>query len=538
MSVAEKIKQFDKAGSPTNGTASSKVAELKARLEKSSQNSSGLNSSGIGLNSSGIGINISGTGSSSGSKPPVVPRSASNTKINEEASNTPTAAASKPAIVRSSSASTMSTSPPVANEVLNRSSSLSKMNNSTLEEFKTEEIEIKPIVSDKSSFRDKSKGRVNSEELPEPPEQSKINPRPSDLRKSSESSLTGVLTTKPSQLHGKEIVTTAEAAPTEPIVKAQSPTATSKLLLAADMLIPPTVEQQDYYVLWALSFVVPFFLLRFVFELVRRFVLGPIRLAVRHAPGGNRFLSFVYVKLGPVIVKLARQARERLPPMDSVNATAKAGLEKFLQTLQNAVGAAYPHLLHLADSIKTMRFREAAKETMAVLKAWAPMLLLLIPLTKNLIIAARKGWLTFWRVSKTAVYLPLGGFLRKAVVSFGKALTENPDVFAERVAGLLGPVVGFFVSFIFIFGIGLQLGLVNYETLSSMYIAWFFRLLGLVSEPSLLDNVAMHGGGDMMGHGLASSIGGEIGGAGGMDSATGAAAGAGAAAGQDKGFIW
>jgi len=282
------------------------------------------------------------------------------------------------------------------------------------------------------------------------------------------------------------VSTASDESPPEPL-KVASPTASKFLAAAGDFSIPPTVQEQDYYVLWGLSFVVPFFLLRLVFELVRKCILGPTRMVVRHAPGGSKLLSYLYVKAAPALVLMTAHLKARLPPMDAINMTAKAGLERFLSTLQTAAAGAWPHVLDAAESIKNLKFREAFAQVTAVMMAWAPMLLLLIPLTKNILVGLRQGWIMFWRVSKTAVYLPFGSFLRRAVQRFGQTLSENPDVFAERVAGLLGPIVGFFFSFIVVFGLGLQLGLVNYHTLSSMYLAWFFRLLGLVSEPSLLD---------------------------------------------------
>ena len=468
-SVADKIKQFDKT-SPTAG----KVAELRAKLAKASSSN-----------------NV--------------------TTISPPA---------RPAVVRSNSASTIVSNPNASTEitknVIPRSSSsgvLSSIplpsppsNPSTPRNQTETEVEASPNISLISKVSETTPKPLASkvEESPSTPA-ALVSPSVTEQKeeKLSKNNSSKVLVVpaddtvkevKPTKSNSSKVlsVTVEEATkPPEP-TKTHSPTgmAASKLLLAADKFIPPTVEEQDYYVLWGLSFIVPFFLLRFVFELVRKFVLGPARMTVRFAPGGNKLLSFMYVKLGPVVVKLAQSAKEKLPPMVTVNSKAKAGLEKFLATLQTAVSAAYPHLLHLAESIKNLRFRQAAKETTAVLKAWAPMVLLLIPLTKNAIVAGRQGWLMFWRVSKTAVYLPFGSLLRKAVQKFGQSLSENPDVFAEQVAGLLGPIVGFFVAFVLLFGLGLSVGLVDYNMLSSMYLAWFFRLLGLVSEPSLLDQSA------------------------------------------------
>lgn len=277
-----------------------------------------------------------------------------------------------------------------------------------------------------------------------------------------------------------------------------------------EMMTPPTVEEQDFIYLYALSFLVPYFALRFVFEFTRKLVLGPVRLFIKWTPGTRKLLSFLYVKFGPMALHVAQAIQHRLPGMDYLNAVGRAGLERFLATLSVALAAAGPHLLELAESVKQLKFREAFVQAFALLKAWAPMVLLLIPLLSNAFVVTKDGVVWFSQFSKTAIYRPFGSFLKRAVSNFGKALSENPEVFAETISGFIGPVVLLLLASTLVVWLLLAVGLFDYHTLSSLYMAWFFRLVGLVSEPEAVVVAAGAGagvGGDAAATGAAAEAG-------------------------------
>ncbi|KAH9256022.1 hypothetical protein BASA81_005798 [Batrachochytrium salamandrivorans] len=261
-----------------------------------------------------------------------------------------------------------------------------------------------------------------------------------------------------------------------------------------EMMTPPTVEEQDFIYLYVLSFLVPYFALRFVFEFTRRLVLGPVRLFIKWTPGTRKLLSFLYVRFGPLALQIAQAIQHRLPGMDYLNAVGRAGLERFLATLSVALAAAGPHLLELAESVKQLKFREAFVQAFALLKAWAPMILLLIPLLSNAFVVTKDGIVWFSQFSKTAIYRPFGSFLKRAVSSFGKALSENPEIFAETISGFIGPVVLLLLASTLVVWLFLAVGLFDYHTLSSLYMAWFFRLIGLVSEPENVVGVVVDDG--------------------------------------------
>lgn len=196
--------------------------------------------------------------------------------------------------------------------------------------------------------------------------------------------------------------------------------------------------------LYLLSFLVPSFALRFVFEVGKRVVLAPARALVRYTPGSRKFLSFLYVKLGPLLIAV----KERLPGMEYLNAVGRAALERLLQTLSTAAIAAGPHVRDLAESVRNLEFRAAFAQFASVLKAWAPMLLLIVPFVINAAVVTKDGILWFSHFSKTAIYRPFGSLLKSAVARFGKALSENPDLFAETISWLLGPLVLLLIGFV------------------------------------------------------------------------------------------
>ena len=263
-----------------------------------------------------------------------------------------------------------------------------------------------------------------------------------------------------------------------------APTPLAKKSTILKAAIPPSVEEQDFLLLWALSYIVPFFALRFVFELTRRFVLRPARLAVRFAPGGALLLTWMWVTMAPLLSRAFAAARARLPPMEDVNAAVRLGAERWFSALQTAFEKAWPHVQELAVKVQSLKFREAAREVVLVVKAYGPMLLLVVPFVTESVRLARQVWLRFWRFSKTAMATLMGGVLRRSVQGLGKSLAENSDQVAERVAGVLGPIIALQISVVLVVVVGVWIGLIDHDTLATFYVAWIFRLLGLVQDPA------------------------------------------------------
>jgi hypothetical protein len=286
-------------------------------------------------------------------------------------------------------------------------------------------------------------------------------------------------------------------------------------------MVPPTVDEQDFLILWVLSFLVPFFMLRFVFKLTKTLILTPARLAVRFAPGGALFLALLWVTLGPVISRTFKAIRSRLPDggWEKLRAALKVGMEIWIQSLQTAWERALPHIVELGHQIQNLQFKQAAMQTVEIFKAWGPMLLLVIPFIKNATDFTRQFVVGFWSYSKRFTSWILGSFLRRGVEGLGKSLAENSDDVAERVAGIVGPILAIQIAFIVFVVVGVWIGLIDYDTLSRFYVAWLFRLLGLVDENSsgsmgsgggIVGSITGSGGNVIVGGGGNSGSGGDI----------------------------
>jgi len=249
---------------------------------------------------------------------------------------------------------------------------------------------------------------------------------------------------------------------------------------ASVISLPPTEEEQDQVIVWFLSFVVPFFLLPIVYEVVRRVVLKPVRMGIKYAPGAAKLLTWLYLRYRPFVQRGVEAVRARLPSMERVNAAFKAGTELWLSTMQTALDRAWPHLLDLANAVKNLKFREAASQAWAVLQAWGPMLLLIVPLSKSMWNSMAYASVQFLRLSQRFFSAPFGHILRRLVQGFGESLADNADDVAERMAGVLGPLIGIQVLGFILISLLVNFGVIGASTLEALYIAWLFRLVGVL----------------------------------------------------------
>jgi hypothetical protein len=200
----------------------------------------------------------------------------------------------------------------------------------------------------------------------------------------------------------------------------------------------------------------------------------------------------------------------RLPPMEKVNASFRAGTELWLATMQTALDKAWPHLLDLANAVKNLKFREAANQAGELLRVWGalgvapcrcratdarrrrcahggwttgPMILLLIPLSKQVWKGLATFSVHFWRVSQKAISVPFGHVLRRFIQTTGQSLSENSDDVAERVAGVLGPLIGIQLLGFLLVCLMVYTGIIGAPMLETFYVAWLFRLVGVLAPP-------------------------------------------------------